>query len=122
MYGKQIMFATPAHHPHEFGILVAACLTAQYGHRICYLGANLPTENALEAIDCAAPDLFVSSVVSSTPESDLENTGRFIDVVSARLPLWIGMPSDHPHWGKQGRANYFDSLSSFSLELQRWAI
>lgn len=40
--GPPIVFATPPHEPHEFGILIAAMIAAIEGFRPVYLGPDLP--------------------------------------------------------------------------------
>jgi methanogenic corrinoid protein MtbC1 len=122
LYGKQVMFATPSEHLHEFGILVAACITAQYGHKICYLGTDLPVVDAVKAVGATAPDLFVSSIVGAPSTTGLEAAEEFVQQVGQRVPIWVGMPATHPQWGRFEQANYFQDFDNFSTAVQRWAV
>ena len=87
----RLMFTTPAGEEHEFGILAAAMLAVGGGLGVIYLGANLPSNEILNAARSAGPDVIVLGITSTEamPRLQLE-----IRQVAQKLPtrteLWLG--------------------------------
>jgi MerR family transcriptional regulator, light-induced transcriptional regulator len=49
---------------HEFGALMAAVLAGMHGHRVLYLGADLPAAEIVHAARCVRADLLLLSIPS----------------------------------------------------------
>lgn len=84
-----LIFATPSGERHELGILCAALLAASHGVGALYLGADLPTEDILDAVERCRPQAVVLGLTQP-------NLGTNLTDLAARLPrgtgLWLGGP------------------------------
>ena len=52
--GPRLIIATPSHHSHELGAIIAGVLAATRGWQVVYLGPNVPVEEVIFAADCKA--------------------------------------------------------------------
>lgn len=84
-----LIFATPSGERHELGILCAALLAASHGVGALYLGADLPAEDILDAVERCRPQAVVLGLTQP-------NLGTNLTDLAARLPrgtrLWLGGP------------------------------
>ncbi len=84
-----LIFATPSGERHELGILCAALLAASHGVGALYLGADLPAEDILDAVERCRPQAVVLGLTQPNLGTDLTD-------LAARLPrgtgLWLGGP------------------------------
>lgn len=87
---RTMLLTTPPGEPHEFGILLAAMLAASEGHRVHYLGPNMPAR----AIARAASDTKAAIVVLGTARRGVKSLTSTLTVLDAVLPktteLWLG--------------------------------
>lgn len=87
-----MLFATPSKEPHEFGILLCCMLAAAQNYRCYYLGADLPGEDIVEAIEHLQPDIVVIGLTQDPPETatlhQLRYIGDRLSMISCQL--WLG--------------------------------
>jgi methanogenic corrinoid protein MtbC1 len=85
-----LVFATPSGERHELGILCAALLAASHGVGALYLGADLPADDILDAVERCRPQAVVLGLTQP-------NLGTNLTDLATRLPrgtgLWLGGPS-----------------------------
>lgn len=62
--GRTLVAATLSGEQHEFGALLASLLAAAHGHRVIYLGANLPVQDIVRAVREARAQLVLISIVN----------------------------------------------------------
>ena len=124
---KTFLFATPEGDLHEFGILLAASLCANYGYRAHYLGANLPAEALAIAVKALKPDCVVlgNSPRGQTPGKRLEDYLRELGkALPAKTEIWIGGQGEIPHlraiFGKR-KYEVLKSLSQLDTILNQGA-
>lgn len=89
-----IIFATPEGDHHEFGALMASILAMVNGHRVFYLGSNMPADSLSKAADVMTSALIV--VACSAPAESLSphRLHQFLGTLLKGLPehtqLWLG--------------------------------
>lgn len=89
--GPTLIAAAPAGHRHEFGALMAACIGAERGHRVLYLGPDMPgPELARMAADTGARVMALSLVQRSDPEPALQELAELRRTVPEACTLLIG--------------------------------
>lgn len=91
---QEVVFATPEGEFHEFGILISAILTALQGHRVLYLGTNMPAISLARALKkCSSP---VAVIGCSTSHKSLTASEyrEYVNTLSAEAPpsisFWFG--------------------------------
>jgi DNA-binding transcriptional MerR regulator len=88
--GPRIVFGTPTGERHQLGLQAAALTALSAGANPIYLGAELPVEDLLAAVDSAAAAVLALGLVSL---SDAQ-AERIVTAIRAGLPeatrLWIG--------------------------------
>lgn len=88
--GPRIIFATPAGERHELGLLMAALTALGAGANPLYLGAELPLEDVLGAVESADASVLALSLVT-LPAAQIQRT---ISALRGGLPdrvhLWLG--------------------------------
>ena len=86
-----MLFATPPGEPHEFGILIAACLASMCGFRPCVLGTQVPAQEVSRAARFLRPKVIVIGRMMNVRTEELR---AFLRVLHKRLPhetrVWIG--------------------------------
>ena len=101
VYGRpqspiRMLFATPAHERHEFGVLGAALLAASAGLDAIYLGPELPADDIVDCATTAEADVVVLGVTGAAGSEGIE---REVERVARRLPkdieLWLGGRAAH---------------------------
>lgn len=87
-----IMFATPSGDPHEFGILVSCLIAAAQHYNCYYLGADLPADDIVEAVQHLNPDLLVLGLVKAPPDPiTVTHLHQLIEAGKAKqVDLWLG--------------------------------
>ena len=90
LLGPGVVFATLAGERHELGLLMAALTALGAGAKPIYLGADLPVEDTLAAVERTRAAALALSVVS-TPDA---RTARALAALRGGLPagarLWLG--------------------------------
>ncbi len=70
---KKYLLFLPPNENHEIGLLLSYYLLKQAGHRVYYLGANVPINNLNIAVKSANPDFIVFFVVRSWGAKQLQD-------------------------------------------------
>jgi len=88
--GPRIVFATPTGEHHELGLQMAALTALGAGANPIYLGAELPAEELLDAVDRSRAAVAALSIVSlAAPQAE-----RAVRAIRGGLPrevhLWLG--------------------------------
>ncbi len=86
----RILLTTPRGELHEFGILVAAMLTAAHGLAVIYLGPNLPADEIIEAVRESSPDAVVLGLSGGVSKNCLPDIRRVARTLPAHVELWLG--------------------------------
>jgi DNA-binding transcriptional MerR regulator len=90
LLGPRIVFATPSGERHELGLLMAALIALGSGANPLYLGAEVPVEDLLVAVDRAAAAALALSVVC-LPAAQTERTlGALYGGLADEIALWVG--------------------------------
>lgn len=92
----KILVATPAGHRHEFGALAGAFLAASRGFDAIYLGADVPRDDLLLAVELSRPRVALLSVILREDEIRHRETGEQLDCLAERVDVWVGCDLDHP--------------------------
>ena len=79
----RLVVATPPHHAHELGALMAAASAAAEGWSVTYLGPDLPVADLVSAVGLSGARAVAISAVHQPPDGDL--LGALRDT-RARLP------------------------------------
>lgn len=88
--GRTVVVATPATEEHDLGALTAAMLAIMHGWRVVYLGADLPAEEVVYAMNHTRAELLILSVTSLSAKQ-LERELQTIEKgVSASATIAIG--------------------------------
>lgn len=91
----RLIAATPAGHHHEFGALVAAYLAAARGLNVIYLGADVPDEDLLGAVDRSKADVLLLSVLLESTGSSRRPVDAILRRCAERIETWLGTPPTH---------------------------
>ena len=79
----RIVITTPAGQPHELGALAAAATAATEGWNVSYLGANLPAEEIVAAVDHSQAQALALSIVYPPDDPHL---GQELRTIRRSLP------------------------------------
>ncbi|MBX9927763.1 MAG: cobalamin-dependent protein [Gemmatimonadaceae bacterium] len=114
-----ILVATPSGQNHELGAMLVAATASQYGWRVLYLGANLPSDDIAAAAVQARADVVALSIVFPTDDSALP--GELLRLKKA-LPPGVAITV-----GGSGASSYksaFEAVGAQYLpglgQLRRW--
>lgn len=80
---ETMVFVTPPHEEHEFGILFAACLASLRGFRALVLGTNVPAKELIRASRKIQPQRIVMGLIYTTDEAAL---GAYVAEVQRGIP------------------------------------
>ncbi|MDL5049906.1 MerR family transcriptional regulator [Oscillatoria amoena NRMC-F 0135] len=80
---KKFLLFLPEGESHEIGLLFANYYLRARGHRVVYLGQNLPYDDLNKLFDFYEPDYVLSSITSSLAEQGVQ---EFIDKLSKFWP------------------------------------
>ena len=108
-----MVFATLAGERHELGLLSAAVLAAQAGHRVTYLGPDVPATDVVHAVNTVKP----STVVVCATMADVTSVRevRTLRRLHPNTPLWVGGSSPARLRRELGaRAQVISTLEQFS--------
>ena len=95
--GGQLIMACLPHENHEIGLLVFALAALQRGHRIVYLGANMPTRQIVHvARQTHAQGIVLSGRQVADPEAALSDIAWLADAVDT--PLFVGSHFSTQAW------------------------
>ena len=90
LLGPKIVFGTPAGEGHELGLLMAALTAQGAGANPLYLGAALPVEDLLSAVDAAGAAALAVSIVAMSNVEATRFVGALRDGLPAAIRLWLG--------------------------------
>jgi methanogenic corrinoid protein MtbC1 len=84
------MLAAVQGEQHALGLRMAADLLEDGGYQVAYLGADVPTEALLQAVDSLSPDLLGLSATMPESTQRLEGVVEVVRSEQPRLPLLFG--------------------------------
>ena len=88
---SKLLLATPSGEHHEFGILLAAMLTAGGGLGIVYLGANLTAEEIVGAAQRTAPQAVLLGLVGANgTQAAMSDLQAVAQKLPSQIELWVG--------------------------------
>jgi len=90
LIGPRIVFATLAGERHELGLQMAALTAMGAGAAPIYLGADLPVEQLLLAVERAKASALALSLVASDGAEIARSVGSLRARLRAEVQLWIG--------------------------------
>ena len=80
---KKFMLFLPENETNEIGLLFAQFLICSQGHKVLYLGQNIPYESLETACNSFEPDYCVTTLTSVLIENEVNNV---IDKIASHLP------------------------------------
>ncbi|MEM7411415.1 MAG: MerR family transcriptional regulator [Myxococcota bacterium] len=86
----RVLFATPPDEPHELGLMMAAVVALGAGAHPLYLGADIPIEELLEAVDRSGAEALALGIVTLSPHAARGATRRIRGTLPADVDLWLG--------------------------------
>ncbi len=88
--GPRVVFATPSGERHELGLLAAALTTLGAGGNPLYLGAELPVEDLLSAVEDSDASALALSLIT-LPTAVAERTVNALrGGLASEVRLWLG--------------------------------
>jgi DNA-binding transcriptional MerR regulator len=111
LLGPRIVFATPTGERHELGLLIAALTAQGAGANPLYLGAELPVEDLLSAVETADASAVALSLVTLSPAQTARTLNALRGGLPAAVALWLGGPGARNLELPQ-RVEYIDSLEA----------
>lgn len=94
------MLAAVQGEQHALGLRMAADLLEDSGFQVAYLGADVPNEAVLQAIETLSPDLLGLSATMPESTQRLEDLVETVRSEHPQLPLLLGgQGSGSPHLG-----------------------
>ncbi len=89
--GKNIVVACAPLEEHEIAAQIGAYLCRRQGHRVHFLGANVPLDALVALCQAVQPDLTLISMIIDPPEENLSETiEAYSKSILAICPIWIG--------------------------------
>jgi MerR family transcriptional regulator, light-induced transcriptional regulator len=88
--GSRIVFATLSGERHELGLLMAALTALGAGGNPIYLGAEVPVEELLAAVERSGAAVLALSFVTSPPAEVARSLAALRAGLPADVHLWIG--------------------------------
>ena len=88
--GSRIVFATLSGERHELGLLMAALTGLGTGANPIFLGAELPVEDLLAAVERSGAAVLALSIVTSPPAEVARSLAALRAGLPADVHLWIG--------------------------------
>ena len=87
--GKPLILACLPHETHEVGLLLCALGILQLGHRVVYLGANMPTREIVHVSRSShALGIVLSGREVTEPAPALADIGWLVE--TSRIPVFVG--------------------------------
>lgn len=90
LLGPRMVFATLTGERHELGLQTAALMAMGAGANPIYLGAELPVEDMLGAVERCHAAALVLGVVSTPQTRDARAIGAIRGGLPAEVRLWVG--------------------------------
>lgn len=91
---RAVLVTTPEGNIHEFGILLAAILSASHGFGVHYLGPNTPADEILRIARMTKPTAVILGSTKLPQDSSVVPLQKFVCHLKTRLPksieLWVG--------------------------------
>jgi DNA-binding transcriptional MerR regulator len=88
--GPRIVFATPSGERHELGLLMAALTALGAGANPLYLGAELPLEDLLAAVEGSGATILALSIVTLPRQQAMQMVGAIRGGMADDVCLWLG--------------------------------
>lgn len=80
---KTFLLFLPYFEQHEIGLLYANYLARLAGHRVVYLGQNVPTEDVIKSSQVIKPDYLLTFFVANHP---IEEISLYLNYIAQELP------------------------------------
>jgi MerR family transcriptional regulator, light-induced transcriptional regulator len=80
---KTFLMFLPYFEQHEIGLLYANYLARLAGHRVVYLGQNVPTEDVIKAGNVIKPDYLLTFFVAN---QTVEEISSYLNFIAKELP------------------------------------
>lgn len=77
---KKFLLFLPAGEPHEIGLLLASYIIKDAGHKVLYLGADLPHQDLIRVVEKFQPHYIFCSATSGTLESNPQDIADFLGI------------------------------------------
>ncbi len=90
LMGPRIVFGTPANERHELGLMMAALSALGAGANVVYLGADLPAEEILRAVETTGAAALAISIVTLPAEDAKRSVAALRGGLPDHVPLWLG--------------------------------
>jgi DNA-binding transcriptional MerR regulator len=90
LLGPRVVFATPSGERHEIGLQMAALTAMGAGANPLYLGAEVPVEDLLDAVDRTDAAALALSLVSLATDAANRALRALRGGLSDDVPLWVG--------------------------------
>lgn len=90
-----LVAATPSNHMHEFGALVGAQLGAARGYEVLYLGADVPQEDLLSALEGSGASLCLLAISRGLGVMEQPMIEETLTVLARVCEVWVGVPPGH---------------------------
>jgi len=90
LMGPRIVFATPSGEPHELGLQMAALSAMGAGAAPIYLGAQLPIEELLHAVQRTKASALALSLVTIEVDAAAETLAALRAGLAPEVQIWIG--------------------------------
>lgn len=88
--GKTFLMFLPFFEQHEIGLLLSYFLAKSAGHRVVYLGQNVPTDDVVKAAEVINPDYLLTFFVSNITYEDVR---QYLVHISEQLPEQVILAS-----------------------------
>jgi DNA-binding transcriptional MerR regulator len=90
LLGPRIVFATPTGESHELGLQMAALIALSAGANPIYLGAELPVEELLDAVERTGAAALALSLVTIPPAGAEQAVREIRSGLPDGVHLWLG--------------------------------
>jgi DNA-binding transcriptional MerR regulator/methylmalonyl-CoA mutase cobalamin-binding subunit len=90
LLGPRIVFATPTGERHELGLLMAALTALGAGANPIYLGAELPVEELLDAVEATDSAVLALSLVTGPANEAVRAIRDLRGRLASEVQLWLG--------------------------------
>jgi len=120
LMGPRIVFATPSGERHELGLQMAALTAMGAGATPIYLGAELPVEELLNAVERTHAGALALSLVTIERADAARIVGALRTGLAPEVKLWIG-GAQAPKLAPIDGVECIESLDAFQARVVRLA-
>ncbi len=113
----RIIVATPQGQIHEFGALAGALWAGMRGFDVLYVGADVPADDLIDAVDRSNSQVLLLSVVLRGTPDEMRELARTIDDHAGRVETWVGLDPSHPVAELVERARLFHRFADLDMAL-----